>query len=49
MNDNKIISVPCKEEVEKYLNIWNSFPDYVAQESALDKLFFGDFKCNDNL
>ena len=27
----------------------NSLPDYVAQESALDKLFLGDFKCNDNL
>lgn len=24
-------------------------PDYVSQESALDKLFFGDFKYNDIL
>ena len=27
--------------------MWNIMPDYVSQESALDKLFFGDFKYND--
>ena len=43
------VPIPCKKEVEKYLDLWNSLPDYVAQESALDKLFFGDFKYNDNL
>ena len=47
--NNIIVLTPCKEEVEKYLNLWNSLPDYVSQESALDKLFFGDFKYNDNL
>ena len=41
-----IVPIPCKEEVEKYLNLWNNLPDYVAQESALNKLFFGDFKYN---
>ena len=46
---NVIVPVPCKKEVEKYLNLWNSLPDYVSQESALDKLFFGNFKYNDNL
>lgn len=46
---NIIVPIPCKEEVEKYLNYWNSLPDYVSQESALDKLFFSDFKYNDNL
>lgn len=46
---NIFVPIPCKEEVEKYLNLWNSLPDYVAQESSLDKLFFGDFKYNDNL
>ena len=49
MHDNKMVLIPCKKEVEKYLNLWNSLPDYVAQESALDKLFSGDFKYNDNL
>ena len=41
MND-VIVPIPCKEEVEKYLNLWNSLPDYVSQESALDKLFLLD-------
>lgn len=47
--NNVIVPTPCKEEVEKYLILWNSLPDYVAQERALEKLFFGDFKYNDNL
>lgn len=46
---NIFVPIPCKAEVEKYLNLWNCLPDYVAQESALDKLFFGDFKYNYNL
>lgn len=44
-----IVPTPCKEEVEKYLSLWDCQEKYVAQEKALDKLFFGDFKCNDNL
>lgn len=46
---NKKIPIPCKEEVEKWLKHWDSLPDYTAQEKALDKLFFGEFKSNDNL
>ena len=45
----KIIPTPCKEEVEKWLKHWDSLPDYTEQEKALDKLFFGEFKSNDNL
>lgn len=44
-----IIQTPCKEEVEKWLKHWDSLPDYTEQEKALDKLFFGEFKTNDNL
>lgn len=43
------IPKPCKEEVEKWLKHWDSLPDYTEQEKALDKLFFGEFKSNDNL
>ena len=43
------IPTPCKEEVEKWLKHWDSLPDYTEQEKALDKLFFGEFKTNDNL
>ena len=46
--NNVNFPIPCKEEIYKYLNLWNSLPDYVSQESALDKLFFSDFKYNDN-
>lgn len=31
---------PCKESIEKYLQEWENTPDYVAEEKALDKLFF---------
>lgn len=40
---------PSDSEVEKYLNEWNKLENYKAQENALNKLFFGDFKRNDNL
>lgn len=26
-----IVPFPCKEEVKKYLNLWNSLPDYVVK------------------
>ena len=45
----KIIPTPCIQEVEKWLKHWDSLPDYTEQEKALDKLFFGEFKANDNL
>lgn len=44
-----VVPTPCKEEVEKWLKHWDSLPDYTEQEKALDKLFFGEFKTNDNL
>ena len=34
------IPTPCKEEVKKYLKLWDSLENYVLQESSLDKLFF---------
>lgn len=32
---NIILSTPCKKEVDKYLKLWDSLPDYVSQEQAL--------------
>ena len=40
---------PSVEEVVKYLKIWDSLENYTSQEKALNKLFFGDFKENNNL
>lgn len=40
---------PCEEEVEYWLKQWDSLDDYVAQEDAIDKLFYGEFSANDNL
>ena len=40
---------PSNNEVDKYLNEWNKLENYKAQEKALNKLFFGDFKENNNL
>lgn len=34
------IPTPCKEEVIKYLKLWDSMENYVLQEKSLDKLFF---------
>lgn len=31
---------PSKQEVEYYLNLWDSLENYVLQEQALEKLFF---------
>ncbi len=33
------LSMPSIDEVNKYLNKWNSLENYVLQESSLDKLF----------
>lgn len=44
-----IIPTPCVEEVEKWLKVWSSVPDYTEEEKALDKLFFGEFKSNNSL
>ncbi len=36
----KDIPKPTAEQVEKYLNQWDSLENYVNQENSLDKLFF---------
>ena len=40
---------PSVKEVEYWLKEWDKLEDYTAQEDAIDKLFFGEFKTNDNL
>ncbi len=40
---------PSEEILEKYLSRWDSLEDYSAQESAIDRLFLGEFNSNDNL
>jgi len=47
--DHIIIPTPCKEEVEKYLNFWNSNEEYILQEKALNKLFFRTYPNNKDL
>ncbi|MFQ6773130.1 MAG: hypothetical protein ACLRFG_01475 [Clostridia bacterium] len=44
-----IIPKPSVQEVNKYLDIWNKLDNYVLQERSLDKLFFGEFKTNNNI
>ena len=41
-----VVPMPCREEVEKYLNRWKRMEDYSSQEAALDKLFFKLAPCN---
>ena len=48
MNKDMNIPIPSTEEVDKWLKHWDSLPDYTEQEKALNKLFFGEFKDNDN-
>ncbi len=43
------IPKPCKNEVEKYLNKWDSLENYVLQENALDKLFFKVYPKNKDI
>lgn len=40
---------PCKQEVEKYLKIWDSLEEYYLQESALDKLFINTYPNNKDI
>lgn len=44
MNAN--IPRPCKQEVKKYLDLWDSLDNYVLQERSLDKLFIETFPNN---
>ena len=43
------IPKPSIDQVKYWLNKWDELEDYVAQEEAIDKLFYGEFKSNDNL
>ena len=45
----KNIPRPNKDEVIKYLNLWNSLENYVLQESSLDKLFFETYSKNTDI
>lgn len=45
----KKIPKPCKKEVEKYLNQWDSLENYVLQEKSLDKLFFDTYPNNTDI
>lgn len=47
--NNINIPQPNKNEVEKYLNKWDSLENYVLQESALDKLFFYTYPNNTDI
>lgn len=40
---------PTIEEVNKYLNKWESLENYVLQEDALDKLFFETYPYNSSI
>lgn len=46
---NKIVPIPCKTEIEKYLKKWDSLENYVLQENSLDKLFFKTYPKNDDI
>ena len=37
------------EEAKRWLNHWHELEDYTAQEDAINRLFNGEFKSNDNL
>ncbi len=43
------IPKPCKKEVIKYLDLWDSLENYVLQESSLDKLFFYTYPNNTDI
>ena len=45
----KNIPRPCKSEVEKYLNRWDSLENYVLQESSLYKLFHKTYPKNNDI
>lgn len=44
-----IIPKPSKNEVEKYLKLWNSKENYVLQEKSLDKLFLTTYPNNTDI
>ena len=44
-----IVPNPSKDEVNKYINRWDSLENYVLQEKALDKLFFEVYPNNTDI
>lgn len=46
---NVNIPTPCKEEVQKYLNLWDSLENYVLQEKSLYKLFHKTYPKNTDI
>ncbi len=40
---------PSIEQVEYWLNKWDTLEDYVAQEEAINEVFLGKYNSNDNL
>ena len=47
---NKVmVPTPCKNEVEKYLSIWDSLENYVLQENSLNKLFYDTYPNNTDI
>lgn len=43
------VPTPCKEEVQKYLNLWDSLENYVLQENSLYKLFHKTYPKNTDI
>ncbi len=47
--DDINIPVPCKGQVDSYLEEWDKLPNYTAQENALNKLFWDIYPHNNDL
>lgn len=47
--DDINIPVPCKGQVDLYLEEWDKLPNYTAQENALNKLFWDIYPHNKDL
>lgn len=47
--DDINIPVPCKGQVDLYLEEWDKLPNYTAQENALNKLFWDIYPHNNDL
>lgn len=45
-SESIIIPTPNKKELERYLSKWNTLENYIAQENALNKLFFDVYPRN---
>lgn len=46
---NPDIIRPCKDEIAAYLQRWKTLENYALQESALNKLFFHTYPCNNDM